>query len=78
MRRGTAASVAMGCPRWTAGRVISWVVWAVQAPCILFIDEFDGLGKQRSATAGGDDESVHTINQLLTGAASDCRHSSGC
>eukprot|EP00803_Ostreobium_quekettii_P010009 evm.model.scf_768.7 EVM.evm.TU.scf_768.7 scf_768:46516-52162(+) len=35
------------------------------APCILFIDEFDGVGKQRSQSAGND-ESVHTINQLLT------------
>jgi ATP-dependent Zn protease len=41
----------------------------LQAPCILFIDEFDGLGKQRSSSMGGDDESVHTINQLLTGAS---------
>jgi len=38
------------------------------SPCILFIDEFDGLGKQRSfgGEMGGSDESVHTINQLLT------------
>lgn len=36
------------------------------APCILFIDEFDGLGKQRSFSGMGNDESVHTINQLLT------------
>ncbi|KAK9810298.1 hypothetical protein WJX72_008286 [[Myrmecia] bisecta] len=36
------------------------------APCILFIDEFDGIGKQRSYSAMGNDESVHTINQLLT------------
>ena len=34
------------------------------APCILFIDEFDGVGMQRSKD--GNDESVHTINQLLT------------
>ena len=33
------------------------------APCILFIDEFDGVGQQRSADG---DDSVHTINQLLT------------
>ena len=48
----------------------------LQAPCILFIDEFDGLGKQRSSSMGGDDESVHTINQLLTGASLlfSCRH----
>lgn len=38
-----------------------------QAPCILFIDEFDGIGKARSYGGGGNDESVHTINQLLTG-----------
>ncbi|CAG9461153.1 unnamed protein product [Pedinophyceae sp. YPF-701] len=36
------------------------------APCILFIDEFDGLGQQRSYNATGSDESVTTINQLLT------------
>lgn len=34
------------------------------APCILFIDEFDGIGQKRSSEGG--DESVHTINQLLT------------
>ena len=39
----------------------------LQSPCILFIDEFDGLGKARSYGGGGNDESVHTINQLLTG-----------
>jgi ATP-dependent 26S proteasome regulatory subunit len=39
----------------------------LQAPCILFIDEFDGLGKARSYGGEGSDESVHTINQLLTG-----------
>ena len=33
---------------------------------MLFIDEFDGLGKQRSMAGAGNDESVHTINQLLT------------
>lgn len=36
------------------------------APCILFIDEFDGIGQARSSTDAGNDESVHTINQLLT------------
>lgn len=41
-----------------------------QAPCILFIDEFDGVGKARSFGGGGNDESVHTINQLLTGESS--------
>jgi len=38
----------------------------LQAPCILFIDEFDGLGKARQYGGAGNDESVHTINQLLT------------
>ena len=37
-----------------------------RAPCILFIDEFDGLGKARQYGGAGNDESVHTINQLLT------------
>ncbi|KAK9821723.1 hypothetical protein WJX81_004862 [Elliptochloris bilobata] len=37
-----------------------------RAPCILFIDEFDGIGQQRSYSAMGNDESVQTINQLLT------------
>ncbi|KAI3432765.1 hypothetical protein D9Q98_004305 [Chlorella vulgaris] len=36
------------------------------APCILFIDEFDGVGQSRSYGGGGGDENVHTINQLLT------------
>ncbi|EFN51378.1 hypothetical protein CHLNCDRAFT_37431 [Chlorella variabilis] len=36
------------------------------APCILFIDEFDGIGQARSYGGGGGDENVHTINQLLT------------
>lgn len=35
------------------------------SPCILFIDEFDGLGKAREYGGAGNDESVHTINQLL-------------
>ena len=37
------------------------------APCILFIDEFDSIGKKREGGAmGGNDENVATINQLLT------------
>lgn len=36
------------------------------APCILFIDEFDGVGKARGTTEASDEESVHTVNQLLT------------
>ena len=39
-----------------------------QAPCILFIDELDAIGKSRSggATNGGNDEREQTLNQLLT------------
>jgi len=36
------------------------------APCILFIDEFDGIGKARDESGFGNDEGVTTINQLLT------------
>jgi cell division protease FtsH len=38
-----------------------------QAPCIIFIDEIDAVGKKRSGTMGvGNDERDQTINQLLT------------
>ena len=39
-----------------------------KAPCIIFIDELDGVGKNRSqgAVAGGNDERENTLNQLLT------------
>jgi cell division protease FtsH len=38
-----------------------------QAPCIIFIDELDALGRARNATpfAGGHDEKEQTLNQLL-------------
>ena len=37
------------------------------APCIIFIDELDALGKARSGTSfGGNDEKEQTLNQLLT------------
>ncbi len=36
------------------------------APCIVFIDEIDAVGRQRSASAtGGNDEREQTLNQLL-------------
>ena len=39
---------------------------ASQAPCIIFIDELDALGKARGVTAfGGNDEREQTLNQLL-------------
>lgn len=38
-----------------------------KAPCILFIDEIDAVGRQRGAgMGGGNDEREQTINQLLT------------
>ncbi|WP_054693361.1 ATP-dependent metallopeptidase FtsH/Yme1/Tma family protein [Desulfosarcina cetonica] len=39
-----------------------------KAPCIIFIDELDGVGKNRSqgAMIGGNDERENTLNQLLT------------
>jgi len=39
---------------------------AVQAPCIIFIDELDALGKARGMNVmGGHDEREQTLNQLL-------------
>jgi cell division protease FtsH len=39
---------------------------ATQAPCIIFIDELDALGKARGMNAmGGHDEREQTLNQLL-------------
>ena len=37
------------------------------APCIIFIDELDALGRARGASpiSGGHDEKEHTLNQLL-------------
>ncbi|MED3564316.1 ATP-dependent zinc metalloprotease FtsH [Bacillus xiapuensis] len=38
-----------------------------KAPCIVFIDEIDAIGKSRnSSMAGGNDEREQTLNQLLT------------
>ena len=34
------------------------------APCILFIDEFDGVGQARAEAGQGSEEGVHTINQV--------------
>ena len=37
------------------------------APCIIFIDEIDSIGRQRgSGIGGGNDEREQTLNQLLT------------
>jgi len=38
-----------------------------KAPCIIFIDEIDAIGKKRdNAFGGGNDEREQTLNQLLT------------
>jgi len=36
-----------------------------QAPCIVFIDEIDAIGKSRDSHYGGNDEREQTLNQLL-------------
>ncbi|MCC8163456.1 MAG: ATP-dependent zinc metalloprotease FtsH, partial [Lachnospiraceae bacterium] len=35
------------------------------APCIVFIDEIDAIGKSRDSRLGGNDEREQTLNQLL-------------
>ena len=37
-----------------------------KAPCIVFIDEIDAIGKRRDGMGGGNDEREQTLNQLLT------------
>lgn len=36
-----------------------------KAPCIIFIDEIDAVGKKRSANASGNDEREQTLNEFL-------------
>lgn len=38
---------------------------ALKAPCIIFIDEIDAIGKSRDNQFGGNDEREQTLNQLL-------------
>ncbi len=37
-----------------------------KAPCIVFIDEIDAIGKKRDGQTSGSDEREQTLNQLLT------------
>lgn len=37
-----------------------------KAPCIVFIDEIDTIGKRRDGSINGNDEREQTLNQLLT------------
>lgn len=37
-----------------------------KAPCIVFTDEIDAIGKKRDGNVGGNDEREQTLNQLLT------------
>lgn len=37
-----------------------------QAPCIIFIDEIDAIGKTRDSQLGGNDEREQTLNQILS------------
>ena len=37
-----------------------------KAPCIVFIDEIDAIGKKRDDRVAGNDEREQTLNQLLT------------
>ena len=39
---------------------------AAKAPCIIFIDEIDAIGKSRDNQFGGNDEREQTLNQLLS------------
>lgn len=39
---------------------------SAKAPCIIFIDEIDAIGKSRDNQVGGNDEREQTLNQLLT------------
>ncbi|MCD8082262.1 MAG: ATP-dependent zinc metalloprotease FtsH, partial [Clostridiales bacterium] len=50
-----------------ASRVRSLFKQAQQtAPCIIFIDEIDSIGRSRGGHSGGDSEQSQTLNQLLS------------
>ena len=49
-----------------ASRVRDLFKTAQNAPCIIFIDEIDAIGKTRDTRYGGNDEREQTLNQLLS------------
>ena len=52
---------------WGASRVRDLFKQAQQsAPCIIFIDEIDAIGRSRDSRFGGNDEREQTLNQLLS------------
>ena len=54
-----------------ASRVRNMFVRArADAPCILFIDEFDGIGRQRSATSVGDEDGMNLLLEAVPMAIS--------
>ena len=63
MLRGSALSCSMTCITHRSAMVQA----KAKAPCIIFIDEIDAVGRQRGAgMGGGNDEREQTINQLLS------------
>lgn len=53
--------------RWLHQQVFNVVQAKENAPCIVFVDEIDAVGRSRgTGVGGGNDEREQTLNQLLT------------